>query len=155
MDPNAAEPPRLFTVGHSNQSLDAFIALLIKHEIQVVVDSRSSPYSKYVPQFNRREIEDTLKHARIQYLYMGQELGGRPDDDDFYDDDGRVLYYRVAESPTFLKGIERLEQGIRRYRVALLCSEENPAVCHRHLLVGRVMDKRGTKMLHIREDGRL
>jgi uncharacterized protein (DUF488 family) len=151
----SATEAKLYTIGHSNQPLDAFIALLKRHAIEVVSDARSAPYSKYVPQFNKEELEHALKDAGIKYIYMGRELGGRPDDDDCYDDDGRVLYYKLAEDATFLKGIERLETGIRRCRVALMCSEEDPAVCHRYLLVGRVMARRGAKMLHIRGDGRI
>ncbi len=147
--------PQLFTIGHSNQPLDAFVELLKKHDIQVLTDTRSSPYSKFVPQFNREELERALKPTGIKYLYLGKELGGRPDDDAYYDEEGRVLYYRLAEDRTFLTGIERLEQGIQRFRVAIMCSEEDPAVCHRHLLVSRVVAKRGVNVLHIRGDGSL
>ena len=73
----------------------------------------------------------------------------------FYDADGHVRYDRVAESPLFLAGITRVESGIARYRVALLCSEEDPSGCHRRLLVGRVLAGRGTAVWHIRGDGRL
>jgi uncharacterized protein (DUF488 family) len=143
----------LFTIGHSNQSLEAFIALLNRHAIDVVTDVRSAPFSKYVPQFNKEELERALTQAGVKYLYLGQELGGRPDNEDYYDADGYVLYYRLAEDAVFLKGIERLETGIRRFRVALMCAEEDPATCHRHLLVSRVMSQRGTTVLHIRGDG--
>jgi uncharacterized protein (DUF488 family) len=143
----------LYTIGHSNQTLDAFIELLKTHAIEVVTDTRSSPYSKFVSQFNRQELEQALKDAGIKYLFMGQELGGRPNDESYYDDDGRVLYYRVARDPVFLKGVERLEAGMQKYRVALMCSEEDPAVCHRHLLIARVLAERGVSILHIRGDG--
>lgn len=143
----------LFTVGHSNHPLEVFVELLNRHKIQVLVDSRSSPYSKYVPQFNKEELQQAIERTPIKYLYMGGELGGRPDADEFYDDDGHVLYYLLAESPAFRAGIERLENGIRQYRVALMCSEEDPSSCHRQLLVGRVMAERGVKMQHIRGDG--
>jgi uncharacterized protein (DUF488 family) len=147
--------PNLFTVGHSNHSLEKFVALLQKHEIKVLADIRSSPYSGYVKHFDREELGRSLQQADITYLYLGKELGGRPDEDEFYDADGHVLYSRLAESPMFLDGIQRLELGIRRYRVAIMCSEENPAVCHRHLLVGRVLARRGVTILHLRGDGSL
>ncbi|HEY8506615.1 MAG TPA: DUF488 domain-containing protein, partial [Gemmataceae bacterium] len=147
--------PALFTVGHSNHSLDQFLDLLKRAEVQVLVDVRSYPYSRYVPHFNREEIETAVKRAGLRYLFLGRELGGRPDQEEYYDDEGRALYYRIARSPDFLGGIERLEAGIRRFRVAVMCSEENPAVCHRHLLVGRVMRERGAEVRHIRGDGSL
>ncbi len=143
----------LFTVGHSNHSVDVFVGLLKSHEIQVLVDVRSYPYSRYVRHFNKEELSSALKAHGINYLFMGRELGGKPEEEEFYDEDGHVLYSRLAESPVFLSGIERLEKGIRQFRVAILCSEENPAVCHRHLLISRVMSQRGTEIRHIRGDG--
>jgi uncharacterized protein (DUF488 family) len=152
---DAAEPPRLFSVGHSNHTLEAFLGLLKRHEIEVLADVRSYPYSRYVTHFDREGLQDALKQAGVTYLYLGKELGGRPDGADFYDTDGHVLYHRLAESSLFLDGIKRLEAGVRRYRVAMMCSEENPAVCHRHLLVGRVLARRGVGIEHIRGDGAL
>ena len=61
----------------------------------------------------------------------------------------------MARSPLFLEGLDRLEQGLDRLRVAIMCSEEDPAVCHRYLLVTRVMRDRGVDIWHIRGDGRL
>jgi uncharacterized protein (DUF488 family) len=147
------EQPSLFTVGHSNHPLGVFVELLKRYEIQVLVDTRSYPYSRHVSHFNREELHQALNRAGIKYLYMGKELGGRPDEDEFYDGERHVLYYRLAESSAFLGGIERLERGIRRFRVAVMCSEENPSICHRHLLVGRVMAGRGARVQHIRGDG--
>jgi uncharacterized protein (DUF488 family) len=143
----------LFTLGHSNHPLFVFVELLKRHGIQVLVDTRSYPYSRHVPHFNREELHRALNQSGIKYLYLGKEVGGRPDQEEFYDDEGHVLYNRLAESCLFLGGIERLEQGIRNYRVAIMCSEENPSICHRHLLVGRVMAERGAKIQHIRWDG--
>jgi uncharacterized protein (DUF488 family) len=154
MDETFGEDQRcLFTVGHSNHELEAFIGLLRAYRIQVLVDIRSYPYSRYVPHFNCDQFQIALKRARIKYLFLGKELGGRPEGEEFYDEEGYVLYYRVADSAPFLEGIARLEQGIRRYRVAIMCSEENPAVCHRYLLVSRVMAEHGTRICHVRGDG--
>ncbi|MSU76864.1 MAG: DUF488 domain-containing protein [Gemmataceae bacterium] len=143
----------LFTVGHSNYDMVTFIALLKQHAIDVLTDVRSSPYSKYVPHFNKANLEREIRAAGMQYLYLGQHLGGMPDNDAYYDDDGRVLYYRVAKDAGFLHAISRLEQGIKKYVVAIMCGEENPSGCHRHLLVSRVMSERGTHVLHLRGDG--
>ena len=149
------KPITIFSIGHSNQSKEAFLALLQQHKIQVLVDVRSSPYSKYVPHFNSTPLAAAVKQADIKYLFMGKELGGRPDGGEFYDVDSHVLYNRVAESPFFLSGIKRLKEGGRTYRVAIMCSEEDPAVCHRHLLVGRVLAKQGVNLFHIRGDGHI
>ena len=147
--------PRLFTIGHSNHSLERFLELLRLHAVQVVADVRSSPYSKYTTQFDREALMEALRTAGFQYVYLGGELGGRPRGAHYYDAAGHVLYDKVVESPGFQVGVARLEDGLRQYVVAVLCAEEDPAGCHRRLLVGRVLDERGVAVDHIRGDGRL
>jgi uncharacterized protein (DUF488 family) len=145
----------LYSIGHSNHPLDAFLDLLRRHGIEVLVDVRSAPYSRYVPHFNPANLKTALKEAGFQYIYMGKELGGRPDGAEFYDADGHVRYDRLAESPLFLAGLDRLISGAERYRVAMMCSEENPTDCHRRLLITRVLAGRGLPVQHIRGDGRI
>ena len=144
-----------FTLGHSNLSIETWLALVRRHGIEAVVDTRSSPYSKYVPQFDRELMQRSLEEAGVRYLYLGAELGGRPANPDYYDASGRVLYSRLRDDPRFQAAIARLESGMERFRVALLCGEEDPAHCHRRLLIGRVLCERGHTMQHIRGDGRL
>ena len=144
-----------FTIGHSNHAIEIWLALLRQHGVEVVADARSSPYSKYVPQFDKELIQRSLEDAGIRYLYFGAELGGRPANPAYYDAKGRVLYSRLRDDARFQAAIVRLESGIERFRVALLCGEEDPAHCHRRLLIGRVLTERGHTMLHIRGDGRL
>jgi uncharacterized protein (DUF488 family) len=147
--------PAIYTVGHSNHPLDVFLGLLGEHTIDVLADVRSAPYSKYCPHFDKPALEVAVPEAGLQYVYLGRELGGRPEGGEYYDADGHALYWRRATAPEFLAGIERVERGRRQYRIALLCSEEDPAGCHRHLLIGRVLAARGTPLLHIRGDGRV
>ncbi len=144
-----------FTIGHSNHSAEEWLALLKQHQIDVVADTRSSPYSKYVPQFDKELMQRSLEEAGIRYLFLGAELGGRPANPDYYDAKGRVLYGRMCGDARFQAAIARLETGIERFRVALVCGEEDPAHCHRRLLIGRVLAERGHTMLHIRGDGRV
>jgi uncharacterized protein (DUF488 family) len=146
---------QVFTIGHSNHSQQVFIGLVRQHQIDVVADVRSQPYTGYATHFNAGQIQPMLAEVGIQYVFLGEELGGRPTDPACYDADGYVLYDRVAASTCFLQGIERLETGIQRYCVAVMCSEENPAECHRNLLIGRVLAGRGIILRHIRADGRL
>lgn len=145
----------LFTIGHSSHPVEVFLDLLRKHDIEVLVDVRSNPYSRVVSHFDSPALKDALSRTHVKYLYLGRELGGRPENPEFYDDRGHVLYFRVAESVLFQEGIERLEAGIAKYRVAIMCSEENPTGCHRRLLIGRVLTSDGYVLHHIRADGRL
>jgi uncharacterized protein (DUF488 family) len=147
--------PTLYTVGHSNHSEEKFFELLHQHGIEVLVDVRSQPFSRYNPQFNDGNLKRSLSEAGISYLFMGDALGGRPLGNEFLDEAGHALYHRMADSPEFLAGIERLARGATEYRVAIMCSEEDPAICHRHLLVTRVISGRGVDVLHIRGDGRV
>jgi len=149
--PGTAET--IWTVGHSNYPAETFLDLLAKHQIAVLVDVRSSPYSRYASQFNRQAVEHSLQSRRIKYLFLGDLVGGRAEGDEFYDASGRVLYAKVARSDAFRQGIERLLRGIALHRVALMCGEEDPTECHRRLLIGRVLAERGVRVMHIRGDG--
>ena len=152
---SAPPAPHVFTVGHSNHPVEHFLTLLKTHGVQVVVDARSQPYSKYATQFDQEALRPAVQDAGIRYLYLGKELGGRPEGKEFYDEEGHVLYDRVAATSLFQEGISRLERGIHEYKVALLCAEEDPAACHRRLLVGRVLVDHGIQVEHIRGDGRV
>lgn len=147
--------PAIYTVGHSSHTFERFLELLRAQGVEVLVDVRSQPYSKYTPYFDSDQLAKTLPHADIKYLFLGKELGGRPENSNFYDEEGHVVYARMASSPQFLTGIERLDHGARKFRVALLCGEEDPTNCHRRLLVARVMGERGFEIAHIRGDGGL
>jgi uncharacterized protein (DUF488 family) len=149
------EPATLLTIGHSNHSIEEFLALLRAHNVQGIADVRSWPASRYVSWFDRRPLAAALEGAGVQYTFLGRELGGRPEDEGMYDEDGRVRYDTVAHSNTFVRGLERLRSGIEVLRVAMMCAEENPEHCHRRLLVARVLLEHGVHVLHIRGDGRL
>jgi uncharacterized protein (DUF488 family) len=158
-DPVPPEPsPRsliLFSIGHSNQPIEAFVDLLVRHGIEVLVDVRSQPYSRWATQFNQDPLRHALTAAGVRYLFMGDQLGGRPTGGEFYDAEGHVRYDRVAASEVFLAGVERLKRGSATHRVAMMCSEEDPTVCHRYLLIAPVLAGRGIAVRHIRGDGRI
>jgi uncharacterized protein (DUF488 family) len=145
----------VYSVGHSNVPLDDFIALVRSQEIEVVADVRTSPRSRYVPHFDGPHLRQSLVDAGVRYVFLGSELGGRPDGDEFYDHQDHVLYGRVAASDFFEAGLDRLLEGAQRFRVAMLCSEEDPTNCHRRLLIGRVLASRGVDVQHIRGNGRV
>jgi uncharacterized protein (DUF488 family) len=152
-DASAGPASTIWTIGHSNHPLETFLGLLAQHRIDVVVDVRSSPYSRYASQFNREAIGPALGARAIQYLFLGELLGGRTEDQRFYDDAGHVLYGRLAESTGFRQGIERLLAAAGQFRAAILCGEEDPTNCHRRLLVGRVLQAQGVRIVHLRGDG--
>ena len=145
----------IWTIGHSNHPLETFLELLLRHQIAVLVDVRSSPYSRYASQFNKEAICPPLQSSQIKYLFLGDLLGGRATGGQFYDEKGHVLYARLAESPDFQQGIDRLLCGVAAHRLALMCGEEDPTNCHRRRLIGRVLGRRGVDVLHIRGNARV
>lgn len=145
----------VFTVGHSNHSLEAFLELLRAHGIDEVADVRSSPYSRYTPHFSHRALSDALESAGIGYAFLGGELGGRPRDRSCYDAEGRVRYDRLAESDEFDDGIRQIVHGADERRIVLMCAEKEPLDCHRTLLVSRALVDRNVAVAHIHADGSL
>lgn len=152
-DPDRVGSPDLLSIGHSTHPIEVFVELLRGQAVESVADVRTTPFSRFNPQFNRQSLERDLHASSIRYLFLGEELGGRPDGDRFYDHEGRVLYGRMAESRRFESGLSRLAQRAERSRVAVMCSEENPAGCHRFLLVTRVLHDQGIEVTNIRGDG--
>ena len=146
---------RIFSIGHSDLALGRFILLLQVHDVDVLVDVRSHPYSKWVAHFNRRNLRTALQAKGIKYGFLGKELGGKPDSNEFYDTNGHVLYDVLSESAPFKRGIQRLKKGVQKHRLAIMCSEEDPRDCHRRLLIGRVLEGNSLSLFHIRADGRL
>jgi uncharacterized protein (DUF488 family) len=144
----------IFTIGHSTHSSATLIELLKAHDMTAVADVRSQPYSRMNPQFNRETFQVDLKGAGIRYVFLGQELGARTTDRGCFAD-GKVQYDRLARTPLFQEGLARIETGLRRHRIALLCAEKDPLTCHRTILVCRHLVARGIQAKHILGDGRL
>ncbi len=128
--------------------------MLTIHGITALCDVRSSPYSRFTPQFNRESLKAELSKRRISYIYLGTELGPRSVDPACYAN-GKVRYERLAGTNLFQQGLQRLQKGMVSYRIALMCSEKDPIVCHRMILVCRRLSANGIRISHIREDGSL
>ena len=144
----------IYTIGHSKHALEHFMHLLREHGICTLVDVRTHPYSKWAPHFQQTVLSRSMRAEGIEYVFLGRELGGRPDGAEFYDEGGRVDYARRSKAFEFQTGIERLSQIAALHLVAIMCAEENPVRCHRRLLVTPVLEQRGVAVRHIRGDGR-
>jgi uncharacterized protein (DUF488 family) len=140
----------IYTIGHSNHSAEAFLSLLERHRIEAVADVRSFASSRRHPQFNGEALARALAGRGIRYVFLGKELGAKHRDASCRRD-GRVDYDLVAETPEFRQGLERVREGARRMRVALMCAEKEPLDCHRTLLVARHL--RDLRIRHILADG--
>lgn len=146
------KPPVLWSLGHSNITVDEFIDLVRFHDINVIADVRSIPFSRYTPHFNQEMLKQFLERAGIQYQFMGETLGGRPPEPEMYDPQGHVLYSELAHNFRFQSGIEQLCIRAETLRIAMMCSEESPEKCHRRLLISRVLRSQGVETRHIRGD---
>ena len=144
----------VFTIGHSTHGIKAFIALLQRHGVTEVADVRSAPYSRFNPQFNREPLAYSLAACKIEYAFLGRELGGRPRDASCYDN-GRIRYDRVSKTHFFQRGIERVLEDMTGHCITLMCAEKKPLQCHRTLLVAQALQARGIAVKHILADGGL
>jgi uncharacterized protein (DUF488 family) len=144
---------KLFTIGHSTQTLEQFLALLLKHRIEAVGDVRSNPYSARFPQYNREILDRALRMNNVRYAFLGDELGARRAERECYVD-GVARYDRIGRTAAFRAGLERVQTGVARFRLALMCSEKDPLECHRTILVCRQL-RNHLDIYHILSDGSL
>lgn len=146
----------VYTIGHGARKAGDFLELLKRYEIAYLVDVRSQPFSRYHPQFSQKNLQAFLEENNIRYVFMGDSLGGRPKDPTCYDEDGKINYNKVKTKDFFLKGIERLKTAYKKnLPVAIMCSERNPAHCHRYHLITNVLDAEMIEVVHIDEKGEL
>ncbi len=139
----------LYSIGHGNKAIETFIEELRFFGIDFLIDIRSKPYSKYNTQFNGNEIKYTLSDNNITYTYMGDVLGGLPDDPSCYTN-GFVDYDKLKEKDFFKKGLQRLVKAYeKKIKVAIMCSESKPEECHRTKLIGEELRKMGINLNHI------
>jgi uncharacterized protein (DUF488 family) len=144
-------PTPIYTIGYGSRTVEELISVIRQYAITYLVDVRTAPYSRYKPEFSRQPLAAALSAAGIHYLYMGDRLGGRPDDPACYTD-GRVDYDKVRATPRYTQGIERIHTAFaQQRRVVLLCSEGKPEMCHRSKLIGETLARLGIPLLHIDE----
>lgn len=144
---------KLYTIGHGNAEASAFLALLKQYEVELLVDTRSQPYSRYNPQFNRETLKQTINEAGIAYVFMGDRIGGRPMGEQFYFPNGKVDYESLEQAEFYQAGLEKLLELAAECRVAFMCSEADYHHCHRYHLITRTLVRRGIEVTHILHSG--
>ncbi len=131
-------PSTLYSIGHGQKTPEEFISELQFFRIQYLIDVRTSPFSKWASHFNQGIIEHLLNSYNIKYVYMGDKIGGRPLNDECYDDEGFFDYEKMAQTQEFKEGLLRLVKANANGNfVAIMCSESDPTQCHRSKLIGR------------------
>ena len=146
----------LYSIGYGNRTPVQLFDLVKSFNCSYLVDVRSVPYSRYHKEFNRDALEQSCSDFGLKYLYLGEQIGGKPDSDSMRDELGLANYEAMAQTPHFLEGIARLqkanEQGLS---LALMCAELKPEVCHRTNLIGNALAKIGIDLTHIDEKAQL
>jgi uncharacterized protein (DUF488 family) len=157
----------LYTIGHSNHPIDKFIRRLAGLRVVQLVDVRSTPYSRFHPQYNKNALQQVLLAHSIEYIWAGESLGGRPKDPSCYKhqaipsknalDLHEVSYPEVMQRRWFIQGIQDLLELADQQSTCILCAEKDPALCHRHHLIARYLEKEYPEVTiwHILGDGSL
>ena len=144
----------LHTIGYGNRSIEAFIKLLLEHHLGYVVDVRSQPYSRQFSDYRKAELELHLAEAGIRYVFMGKELGGKPENPNLKGFDGKPDYAAIRRYEPYREGLSRMriahDKGVR---LAMMCAELRPENCHRAKLIGESLYEQGINIGHIDADG--
>lgn len=144
----------LYTIGHSDHTIPEFVDLLKRYGVTLVVDVRSQPYSRWMHHFNRELLAHDLQAAEIGYCFMGDRLGGRPDDPSLYDPGkDRPDYARLEATLQYQAGIDALLERAQKSTLVVMCSEGDHRQCHRHALIAQTLLGRGQDVVHIQPDG--
>lgn len=144
----------IYTIGYGHRSFGEYLNILKSLGIQRLVDVRTSPYSKVSPEYTRSYLNNALRKAGIEYVFMGGELGGLPGSEECYTE-GKVDYSKVERQEFYLRGISRLEKYHDGKPIALMCTEIKPEECHRSKLIGQTLVKRGYTVQHVDENSDL
>ena len=140
----------LYSIGHGNKKIEVFLEELKSFKIQFLLDIRSKPYSKWNPQFNQVALDKELKKIGIKYVFVGDTLGGLPEDRSCYDYDGKVVYELIKEKDFFKSGLKRLTMAHKKgVTLAIMCSESKPEECHRSKLIGEELLNKEISINHI------
>jgi uncharacterized protein (DUF488 family) len=144
---------KIYTIGHSTHTIEEFIGLLERVDIDIVIDVRTTPYSKFVPAYNQEALKASLLKKKIRYLYMGNLLGAKHRDRALLFENAQVDFEKVERSKVFQQGITRLQRGVQqKFTMALMCSEKEAFVCHRFGMIGAFLSFRGVSLWHIHPD---
>ena len=137
----------IYTIGYEKSKVEDLISTLTNNSIDVVVDVRSIPYSKYYPSYNKEYFGKKLHDNNIKYLFMGDKLGAKNFSLDTVEGSNKIDYSKIRMKKTFQEGINRLHNGIKKFNICLFCSEKDPIFCHRNILICKEL--KGYEVLHL------
>lgn len=140
----------IYTIGHSNHSIEKFIELLKEFRIETIIEVRTVPKSSYSPHFNKPNLIFVLSQNKIKYIDMGRTLGGRPEDKSVLNIHDRIEEELIETKSWYMDAIDRVIDISHNSKIAIMCSEENPEHCHRGYIISHTLLKKGEEVVHIR-----
>lgn len=144
----------IFTIGDSNYNIEYFLQLLIKNNIDCIVDVRSDPHDNCPTEFNMENLNKTLDEYNIVYNYMGYEFGITKTEENSYYEEENSEFEKVEKNFNFLQGIERLKIGISMgYNIALMYSENDNFKYDYCITIGKILEKADFNVNHIMKNG--
>lgn len=146
-------PATVYTIGHGRAAFAAVAEVLAAHGVATLVDVRSHPYSRHAPEFSRPVLEGLAATSGFGYRWMGDALGGRPDDPGLVGAERILDEAALRRSPRFRAGLMDLAALASGGTVALLCAEEEPGYCHRARIIAPALAEMGLQVVHLRQDG--
>ncbi|MCS7257886.1 MAG: DUF488 domain-containing protein [candidate division WOR-3 bacterium] len=129
----------IYTLGTSNRTPEEFLKLLKKYSIEIIFDVRRFPKSRFL-HFIQENLTELLKTHKIEYCYLGAELGG-------FRTGG---YEKYMETNEFKTGIEIITNYAQEKIGCILCAERNPTQCHRRF-ISQALTKLGFNVIDIIE----
>ena len=129
----------IFTLGTSNRTIEEFLEILENYKIEIVIDVRRWPTSKWFPHFKKENLEKILKKGGRKYFHF-EKLGG-------YRKGGYKTYIKTKE---FQESLKKLIEISKNKNVVLICAEKFPWKCHR-AFIGQELKQKNIKVVHIIE----
>lgn len=123
---------KIFSIGHSNRAFSEFLEKLQEHNVDTVIDVRTFPRSRFCPQYNRKALDSALGEVGVEYLFRGENLGGRGENVDY--------------QATIDEVVNMAKEG---KQVCVMCSEAKHTDCHRHDTLEPSFGDQGLEMVHI------
>jgi len=145
----------IYSIGYSGLHINDFVYMLKQNNIQVVIDVRSSPYSKRFTEYNKELLNAFLNKYGIYYRNYSVEFGARQEDRQYYSDSGVLDFEKFSLSESFTTGFNIITNSMENdYTFVLMCSEKDPFECHRSIMISRVFHMNGYKVNHLLSDGK-
>lgn len=149
---------KIYTIGHSLQSIEEFYEMIHKFGVNCIIDVRSMPFSQHAPQFNKEHLKLFLNKCNIIYAHFGTEFGARRTDCLVSTIKNGVSVQQVnfekgTLTENFQRGILRLNKALSQGRnISLMCTESNPLDCHRFSFISRYLFDNNYDVFHITRD---